>query len=490
MTHAAPAANAIRHYAVVLCGGSGTRLWPLSRNDWPKQFHRFSSDLTLFEATVARAAQTPNISGVYVVCNESHRFMAATQAHNALQGSAMSLHIVLEPEAKNTAAAIAALAHLITQNHGNRACMVVLPSDQHIVDWQAFNAACAPAMRAAEMGKLCTFGIQPTAPETGFGYIARGTAVPELDGVYSVAKFLEKPDAATAQALIADGLHSWNCGIFFMQANVFLRELTAFEPAIDAATRAAAAQAAHDQDFIRLNAAAFAASPSISVDYAVFERTHLAAVVIYQGDWSDLGSWAAVADLARQHPEYIPDIHVQINSQRNHVHASRYKAVALVGVQDLIVVDTPDALLVVHASASQQVKQALSQLQTYAPHLALVHRKTHRPWGWYDPVQKGEGFQTKRIHVYPGASLSLQSHAHRAEHWVVVQGEATITVGQSLGSTVEKNYPPGEHVYIPLGAVHRLANRTATPVEIIEVQYGDYLGEDDIVRYEDAYERA
>lgn len=479
----------MNHFAVILCGGSGTRLWPLSRNDWPKQFHRFSSDATLFEATVARAAQAPGISGIYIICNEAHRFMAATQAQNALQGSALPVCIVLEPQAKNTAPAIAAIAHLIALNHGPQALMMVLPSDQHMVNWASFNAASALAFMAAQQGLLCTFGIKPTAPETGFGYIAQGAAIDGLAGAHRVANFIEKPNAATAQSLIADGLHTWNCGMFFMQASVFLQELAQFEPQIHAATQAAAAQAQRETDFTRLNAAAFATSPSISVDYAVFERTQLAAVVRYDGDWSDLGSWAAVAQLARQHPAYVPDIHVQIDTTGSHVHASRYKAVALVGVQDLVVVDTPDALLVVHTSASQQVKQALAQLQTTAPHLALAHRKTHRPWGWFDPVQKGEGFQTKRIHVYPGASLSLQSHAHRAEHWVIVQGNATVTLGSTLETALEKDYPPGHHVYIPLGAVHRLSNKTTTPVEIIEVQCGNYLGEDDIMRYEDIYGR-
>ncbi len=474
-------------HPVILCGGSGTRLWPLSRDTYPKQFHRFVGEHTLFEATVLRAVSLPNVNQITIVCNDAHRFMAAQQAEQALASidSNIKLHTVLEPVARNTAPAIAAVAHILPAD----AIMVVLPSDHHMTNLAAFHAATAHAIQAVALGHLCTFGIHPSAPETGYGYIESGDAVGNTQA-HTVKRFVEKPDLDKAKALLATGTHTWNSGMFVMRAGEFLTELAIHSPAVHQATKAASAHAAVDLDFTRLDKTHFEQAPSISVDYAVFEHTAHAAVVAYHGDWSDLGSWAAVAELAELHPAPHNAPQISIESSNNHIHAS--KPVALVGVDDLVIVDTPDVLLITRKSASQQVKDALSELKKIQPALATHHRKVHRPWGWYDSIDSGDdgaGHQVKRIHVYPSASLSLQSHAHRAEHWVVVQGTATIGIGADLASVVEHDYTHGQHVYIPLGHIHRLTNRTTEPVEIIEVQCGVYLGEDDIVRHDDIYGR-
>jgi mannose-1-phosphate guanylyltransferase/mannose-6-phosphate isomerase len=475
---------------VILCGGSGTRLWPLSRESYPKQFHRFVGSHTLFEDTVLRAAALPNGAGnvteIAIVCNEAHRFMAAEQAARVFSGK---VHIVLEPAARNTAAAIAAVAHLFADK-----TLAVLPSDHYMPTNEIFIQCVKTALPATEAGYLVTFGITPTAPETGYGYIAAGQALQgqnnELVGIRSVNKFLEKPNLETAKALLATGTHTWNSGMFVMRSSDFLSELKTYAPEVFAATYDAAAKAKIETDFVRLDKAAFESSPSISVDYAVFEHTTRAAVTPFNGAWSDLGSWSAVAELAANNSDPVDAQHVQINASGNHIHAG--KPVALVGVSDLVVVDTEDALLITHKADSQQVKDAMTLLAKRTPELAKHHRKVQRPWGWYDSLDLGSNHQVKRIMVKPGASISLQTHEHRAEHWVIIKGEAQITLGTSSGaahSTAVKTYQRYEHVFIPKQCLHRLQNVSSADVELIEVQCGDYLGEDDIVRYEDLYGR-
>lgn len=463
---------------LILCGGSGTRLWPLSRESYPKQFHRFVGTHTLFEDTILRAAALGTadspILEIAIVCNEAHRFMAAEQAARVFSGK---VHIVLEPVARNTAPAIAAVAHLFPAS-----TLAVLPSDHYMPTADTFVACVKTALPATQAGYLVTFGITPTAPETGYGYIAASQAVSGLQGISHVAKFLEKPNLATAKALLATGTHTWNSGMFVMRASDFLSELQTYAPEVFAATAQAAKQAKCETDFIRLGSVAFEQAPSISVDYAVFERTKRAAVTPFNGAWSDLGSWSAVADLASQQDAPSNDAHVQINASGNHIHAT--KPVALVGVSDLVIVDTEDALLITHKADAQQVKDAMTLLAKHTPTLAQHHRKVQRPWGWYDSLDVGSNHQVKRIKVKPGASISLQTHQHRAEHWVIIQGEAQITLGTDI-----KNYQRYDHVFIPRECLHRLQNVSKTDVELIEVQCGDYLGEDDIVRYEDIYGR-
>jgi len=476
---------------VILCGGSGTRLWPLSRESYPKQFHRFVGSHTLFEDTVLRATALPSgaaghVTEIAIVCNEAHRFMAAEQAARVFSGK---VHIVLEPAARNTAPAIAAVAHLFTEH-----TLVVLPSDHYMPTADTFIDCVKTALPATEAGYLVTFGIQPTSPETGYGYIAAGTALQGLQGISAVAKFLEKPNLEVAKALLATGTHTWNSGMFVMRSTDFLSELQTYASDVFEATKHAASSAKVETDFVRLDKLAFESSPSISVDYAVFEHTTRAAVTPFNGAWSDLGSWSAVADLSTQlaasqamldqAANVAPndEQHVQINSAGNHIHAD--KPVALVGVNDLVVVDTNDALLITHKADSQQVKDAMGLLAKRMPELAKNHRKVQRPWGWYDSLDLGNNHQVKRIMVKPGASISLQTHEHRAEHWVIIKGEAQITLGTEV-----KTYHRYEHVFIPKQCMHRLQNTSKTDVELIEVQCGDYLGEDDIVRYEDIYGR-
>jgi mannose-1-phosphate guanylyltransferase / mannose-6-phosphate isomerase len=464
---------------VILSGGSGTRLWPLSRDEQPKQFHCVFGQDTLFEATVKRANAIAGAQRMAVVCNEEHRFMAAQQA---AVNTDLPVDLILESVGRNTAPAIAAVAQLHLQDDP---VMVVLSADHYLPDTPGFAAAVAKAVTLAQLGYLVTFGIKPSAPETGYGYIEAGERIAALLGASKVARFIEKPSAAAAAELIKNPRYTWNSGMFVMRASVYVRELALHAPQVHTACAQAVAQAAHSPDFIRLHAASFEACPNISVDYAVFEHSDSVATLAYEGVWSDLGTWGSVAQLAQLLPKADGASHatvVQVAANNNYVLAD--KPVVLVGVSGVSVVDTPDALLVVAHAHSQAVKDAVAMLKPAHPQLLKLHRKVQRPWGWYDCVDVGQGYQVKRITVKPGASLSLQSHAQRAEHWVVVKGKATITVGEAVA-----DYLPNSHVSIPLGAKHRLQNHTDSPVELVEVQYGGYLGEDDIVRYADVYHR-
>jgi mannose-1-phosphate guanylyltransferase/mannose-6-phosphate isomerase len=461
---------------VLLSGGSGTRLWPASRESHPKQFLPLLGKHSLLQLTWLRL-QGLEIAAPVIVANEEHRFLVAEQMR-AL--AAQPAAIILEPAARNTAPAIA-VAALAAMAQGDDPLLLVLPSDHLIKDEAGFRAAIATALPAAEAGGLVTFGIVPDAPETGFGYIKAAPG----QGVRAVERFVEKPDAATASRYVASGEYFWNSGMFLFRASVYLAELEKNQPAMVAQCRLAFAQARRDVDFLRLDKAAFSACPADSIDYAVMEKTSAAKVLPLDVGWNDVGSWSALWQVSRQDAEgnaHRGDV-VAVGCRNTLVHSER-KLTALLGVEDLIVVDTDDALLVAHRDQVQQVKDLVGRLKRDGRSQTNVHRKVYRPWGSYDGIDSGERFQVKRIIVKPGAALSLQMHHHRAEHWVVVSGTARVTCGDKV-FTLSEN----QSTYIPLGSKHRLENPGRMPLELIEVQSGSYLGEDDIVRFEDAYGR-
>ncbi|TLX21632.1 mannose-1-phosphate guanylyltransferase/mannose-6-phosphate isomerase [Thermomonas fusca] len=466
---------------VLLSGGSGTRLWPLSREAYPKQFLPLAGDDTMLQATWLRVAAIADAAPI-VVAGEDHRFLVAEQLR---QIGAPTPAIVLEPLGRNTAPAIAAAA-LQALAGGDDPLLLVLPSDHVVRDGEAFRAAVRQAMPAAEAGALVTFGIVPGAPETGFGYIhAEAGEADGSDGVRKVLRFVEKPDAATAQRYLDGGGYYWNSGMFLLRASRYLDELQRFRPDIVAAVRAAFDAAARDGDFIRLDKAAFAACPSDSIDYAVMEKTDAACVLPVDIGWNDVGSWSALWEVSPQDADgnaHHGDV-VSIDSRNSYAYARRL--VALVGVDDLVVVETDDAVLVARKDRVQQVKDVVAQLKAGQRSQAVLHREVHRPWGSYDSIDMADGFQVKRIKVKPGARLSLQSHQRRAEHWVVVRGTARVTRDNDVFELFAN-----QSAYIPIGAKHRLENPGSAMLELIEVQSGDYLGEDDIVRYEDVYGRS
>ncbi|MCJ0825840.1 mannose-1-phosphate guanylyltransferase/mannose-6-phosphate isomerase [Luteimonas sp. 50] len=463
---------------VLLSGGSGTRLWPLSREAYPKQFLPLVGQDTMLQATWRRVAGLADAAPI-VVAGEEHRFLVAEQLR---QAGAPAPAIVLEPVGRNTAPAIAAAALQATAD-GDDPLLLVLPSDHVVADADAFRAAVRVASAAAERGALVTFGIVPTAPETGFGYIQADAG--GGDGVTKVVRFVEKPDAATAQAYLATGGYYWNSGMFLFRASRYLAELERLRPDILAATRAAFAAARRDGDFIRLDKEAFAACPSQSIDYAVMEATDAAMVLPVDIGWNDVGSWSALWDVAARDADgnaHHGDV-IAVDSRNSYAYARRL--VALVGVDDVVVVETDDAVLVARKDKVQKVKDVVALLKQEQRSQAALHREVHRPWGSYDSVDQGARFQVKRIKVKPGAQLSLQSHTQRAEHWIVVSGTARVTRDNDVFEL-----HANQSTYIPIGAKHRLENPGTEVLELIEVQSGDYLGEDDIVRYEDAYGRS
>ena len=465
---------------VLLSGGSGTRLWPLSREAYPKQFLALAGEHTMLQDTWRRVAPLAGCAPI-VVANEEHRFLAAEQLR--LVGVERA-DIVLEPVGRNTAPAIAAAA-LQALADGGDPLLLVLPSDHVVADDEGFRHAVRAACDAAADGALVTFGIVPGAPETGFGYIQAGEAVPGRGGLRPVLRFVEKPDAATAERYLDEGGYYWNSGMFLFRASRYLQELERHRPDILAATRAAFANATRDGDFVRLDREAFAASPSDSIDYAVMERTERAMVLPVDIGWNDVGSWSALWGVSEQDGDgnaHHGDV-VSVDSHGNYAYARRL--VALVGVDDLVVVETDDAVLVARKDRVQEVKEVVARLKADQRSHAVLHREVHRPWGSYDSVDQDEGFQVKRIKVKPGARLSLQSHRHRAEHWIVVRGTARVTRDNDVFEL-----HANQSTYIPLGARHRLENPGKDMLELIEVQSGDYLGEDDIVRYEDVYGRS
>ena len=468
-------------YPVILSGGAGTRLWPLSRAVLPKQLLPLVTDKTMLQDTVLRLAGWPEIMAPLIVCGNEHRFLVAEQLREI---KCAPLGILLEPNGRNTAPAVAAAA-LFLQAHDPEALMLVLPADHVITDRDAFRAAVVSAAAFAREGALTTFGVVPTGPETGYGYIRRGAPMAEA-GAFKVDSFVEKPDLATAQSFVADGGYYWNSGMFLFQAAAYISEIKQFQPAIAAATEAAVSQAYRDMDFCRLDEKAFAASPSDSIDYAVMEHTKHAVVVPADIGWSDVGSWSALRDvLPQDEAGNVQRGDVYLDGVSNSLVRAESRIVALVGVQDLVVVETADAVLVVHKDQVQRVKQIVDHLKTSERTEHLHHTKVYRPWGCYEGIDTGERFQVKRITVNPGGKLSLQMHHHRAEHWVVVSGTAKVTCGDTV-SLLSEN----QSTYIPIGMNHRLENPGKLPLHLIEVQSGSYLGEDDIVRFEDVYQRA
>jgi len=466
---------------VILSGGTGTRLWPSSRESLPKQLLPLVSDRTMLVETALRAPPEAGFAPPIVVCNESHRFMVGEQLREA---GITGARIVLEPEGRNSAPAIAAAAVLVAETAPDTP-LWMMAADAVIADLAALHAAVLAAAAAARAGYVVTFGMTPTAPETGYGYIETGPALPGLPGVHAVTRFTEKPDAATASAFLASGRHLWNSGMFLFTAATLVGELERHAPAVLAAVRKAVAARTTDLDFIRLDRNAFVAAPSISLDYAVAERTTKAAVVPASLGWSDVGSWAALWELAPKDSSGNAAIgNVVVEDSRGSYVRSDGPLVAVLGLEDAVVVATEDAVLAMPRARAQDVKRIVDRLKAAGRKEATEHRRMYRPWGFYEGLITGDRFQVKRIVVKPGGRLSLQKHMHRAEHWVVVNGTAEVTRDDAV-LLVREN----ESVYLPLGCVHRLANPGRIPLTLIEVQSGPYLGEDDIVRLEDAYGR-
>jgi mannose-1-phosphate guanylyltransferase / mannose-6-phosphate isomerase len=480
---------------VVMAGGSGTRLWPLSRAQHPKQFLALHGKRSLFQQAVARVAglRAPdlNIGPVIVVCNEEHRFLVLDQLRDAGHAAAL---LLLEPCGRNTAPALT-LAALQASEAGADPILCVTPADQTVTDEAAFSAALERAVRAATHGAIVTLGVVPDRPETGYGYIRCAAAAPaDAPAAMNVEQFVEKPDAARAQAYLDAGGYFWNSGMFVVRASVWLAAIETFRADIASATRNAFGARSVDSSFVRPGRAQFEAIPAESVDYAVMERARPAHgtaaslavhMVPLQAGWSDLGAWDAVWQVSEKDAAGNAsrgDAMFQ-DCKSTLVHATS-RLVGAVGLRDVIVVETSDAVLVVDRSRSQDVKHIVGQLQAASRSEHVLPRLVHRPWGWYDSVDEGPRFKVKRIMVKPGATLSLQMHHHRAEHWIVVKGTAQVTVGERVILLSEN-----ESTFIPLGQKHRLANPGKVPLEIIEVQSGSYLGEDDIVRFEDTYGR-
>lgn len=467
---------------VILSGGSGTRLWPLSRAMRPKQFIDVVGQSSLFQQALQRLQGLDGSTPVrpLVVANQEHRFLVAQQCREA---GIEPRSILLEPEGRNTAPAIA-LAALAALEQGQDPLLLVLPSDHVFTDVAAFQAAVRLAMHAAHEDRLVTFGIVPTHAETGYGYI-KATQKLDASKAVEVQEFVEKPDAMTAQRYVAEGSYAWNSGMFMFKASVFLAELEQLNPQMLAACRAAWGQASKDLDFVRLEPASFAACPADSIDYAVMEKTQRASVVALDAGWSDVGAWSAVWSVQRQdeNANAVRGDVLLTDTRNSYVHAES-RLVCLLSVEDLVVVETADAVLVAHKSQAQHVKRVVDQLKAQGRTEPDLHRQVFRPWGSYDSVDQGERFQVKRIVVNPGAKLSVQMHHHRAEHWVVVSGTAKVRIGEQ-----EQLVSENQSVYIPLGVVHSLENPGKMPLHLIEVQSGSYLGEDDIVRFEDKYGR-
>ena len=462
---------------VILSGGSGTRLWPLSRSQYPKQFLPLVSDKTMIQETFCRLQGLGELQAPIAVCNEDHRFMVAEQLREV---NAEPHAIILEPIGRNTAPAVALAALAAPED----AVLLVLPSDHVILDVAVFQRAALQACNLAEQGYLVTFGIVPTHAETGYGYIKRSANLE--NGAYQVAAFVEKPDLVTAQTYVDDGTYLWNSGMFAFKAGIFLQELGKFNPKMLSVCQEAYAAAQVDVDFVRLKPEIFKACPSDSIDYAVMEKTEKAMVIPLDAGWNDVGSWSALWDVTEKDScgNAIRGDVLTVDTYNSFIH-SENKLVAAIGVDNFVIVETDDAVMIAPKDRVQDVKLMVDQLKRAQRPEAEMHRKVYRPWGHYDSVDNGERHKTKRIVVKPGAKLSVQMHHHRAEHWVVVKGTALVSKGDETMLLTEN-----QSTFIPLGIVHRLDNPGVIPLEMVEVQSGSYLGEDDIVRFSDQYGRA
>jgi mannose-1-phosphate guanylyltransferase/mannose-6-phosphate isomerase len=482
-------------FPVILSGGSGTRLWPYSREAFPKQFLSFVGDQTLLQDTIARIAaldeaasgQSIRVGTPLVICNELHRFLVAEQLREIGFESAP---IVLEPIGRNTAPAVTLAALQATCDGRSDPVLVVMPSDHHVERVAEFRQRVAAAVELAANGMLVTFGIVPDRPETGYGYIRKGS--PLGHDAFALSAFVEKPDVQTAAEYLHSGAYLWNSGLFVMKASVWLAAIARHRPDIDAQCRICFAEAKREGDFIRVDRELFQACPSDSIDYAVMERLdegereRAAAVLALDVGWSDLGSWSAISDLKVQDADGNVT-HGDVFSKDSHnclLHAQG-RFLAALGVDDLVIVETTDAVLVAHKDKAQDIKAVTEHLRAAERHEHVFHRKVHRPWGNYESIDDGTRYQVKRLSLKPGATMSLQLHHHRAEHWVVVKGTARVTRGEDTFLLTEN-----ESTFIPVGVRHRLENPGSIPLEIIEVQSGSYLGEDDIVRFEDRYGRS
>jgi mannose-1-phosphate guanylyltransferase/mannose-6-phosphate isomerase len=463
---------------VVLAGGYGTRLWPMSRRLLPKQFLPLVSDRSMLQDAVARSQRLPDAWPPLVIVNEEHRFLAAEQLRAT---GAPRATVLLEPAGRGTAPAAALAAHAALERDA-QAVIAVYPADHRITELDAFERSMRAAIDLACTGRLVTFGVAPAGPVTGYGYIVRGET---LGPGYAVSRFVEKPDASQARSLLEKGDAFWNSGMFVFRADVYLAELARFRPDIAAAAREAWAGRAADRDFLRPGHEAFVACPPDSIDYAVMERTALSAVVPAEFDWSDLGSWDALWEVGRKDEHgNVAAGDVQIHDTANCYVRAESRMVATLGIADAVVIETSDAVLVASKDHAQNVKRVVEQLAGARRTEHLSHDRVYRPWGYYESVDTGPGYQVKRIVVGAGQALSLQRHRHRAEHWVVVSGIARVTRDDEVIDLVKN-----QSVYIPLGAKHRLENPGAEPLQVVEVQSGEYLGEDDIERFEDRYDR-
>ncbi|MEW6167348.1 MAG: mannose-1-phosphate guanylyltransferase/mannose-6-phosphate isomerase [Pseudomonadota bacterium] len=468
---------------VLLAGGSGTRLWPLSREAFPKQFLKLGGERTLLQQTALRAQQIAGATAPVVICGDAHRFIVAEQLREIGIDSAT---IILEPEGRNTAPAAAVAALHVQERHGSEALVFLMSADHVVADVPAFCAAAGVAAGAAGQGRLMVFGIKPTRPETGYGYLKRGKALG--DGAYELQRFVEKPDLARAEEFLGDGSYDWNGGLFLFPAGLFLEELARFEsspsPNMVSACQQALTKAKRDLDFIRLDAESFRQARSDSIDYAVMEKTDKAALVPMDAGWDDVGSWSYLDKLPKDLRGNYSYGDVLIEDSENLLVHSEHRLVAALGLKNHVIVETKDAVLVTTCERAQDVKALVARLKTNGRDEAQIHPTVHRPWGSYETIASGPRFQVKRIIVKPGRKLSAQMHHHRAEHWIVVCGTAKV-------SCDGKDYLLGENqsTYIPLGVMHRLENPGKVPLELIEVQSGSYLGEDDIVRFDDVYGR-
>jgi mannose-1-phosphate guanylyltransferase / mannose-6-phosphate isomerase len=470
-----------KNIAVILSGGAGSRLWPVSRVSEPKQFQVFTDRTSLLSQTVQRADALNDIDEILIVCSSAHEALVKKHAAPYTQ---KPLAYLLEPIARNTAAALACAAgYLQTRYPQYDVCMVVLPSDHHMQEGNEFKQAISYALNGARAGYLITFGIAANKPETGFGYLEMGEAL-DIPNIHRVKNFVEKPNSEHAQQMLDAGGFSWNSGMFVMCCDQFLNEMERFEPRISHACAASVSASTQRDAFTTLAIAPLQDCPSTSVDYAVFERSEAVGMAALNTQWTDLGSWAAVADLHELSNtlDNKKPVVVSVNANQNYVQAT--KTVAIVGVSDIVVIDTPDALLISHRNETQSVREVVASLNLQQPEITTNYPKVRRPWGSYESLGQGPKHQIKHIVVEPGGRLSLQSHEHRAEHWVVVAGQATITVGENT-----ETLSTGQHIYIEKQQKHRLENHTQELVMIVEVQIGSYLGEDDIKRFDDVYGR-